>query len=79
MHVQQEIVSMAFSADSKMLAAQGGAPEWNMVIWLWEKSKVLASVKTSNPSGWPINQVSESLSCNARYSFTMLALPMAWL
>lgn len=53
----QEIVSIAFTADSKILAAQGGAPEWSLVMWAWEKSKVLASVKTSNTSGWPINQV----------------------
>ncbi len=57
----QEIASITFSSDSKLLAAQGGAPEWNLVIWSWEKSKVLASVKTSNASGSPINQVSTPL------------------
>ena len=53
----QEIASIAFSSDSKILAAQGGAPEWNLVIWSWENSKVLASVKTGNATGSPVNQV----------------------
>ncbi len=56
----QEIASIAFSSDSKILAAQGGAPEWNLVIWSWEKSKVLASVKTGNALGSPVNQVCKS-------------------
>ncbi len=53
----QEITSIAFSSDSKVLAAQGGAPEWNLVVWSWEKSKLLASIKTSNATGSPVNQV----------------------
>ncbi len=53
----QEIASIAFSSDSKLLAAQGGAPEWNLVVWSWEKSKLLASIKTSNATGSPVNQV----------------------
>ncbi|EIE19478.1 WD40 repeat-like protein, partial [Coccomyxa subellipsoidea C-169] len=53
----KEIASIAFSSDSKILAAQGGAPEWNLVIWSWEKSKVLASVKTGNALGSPVNQI----------------------
>ncbi len=48
---------MAFSPDSKYLAAQGGGPEWNLVLWSWEKSKMLATVKTSNVAGAPILQV----------------------
>ena len=48
---------MIFSQDSKLLAAQGGAPDWSLVLWQWEKSKVLASVRTSNPLGAPMTQV----------------------
>ncbi|KAL3688584.1 hypothetical protein R1sor_014893 [Riccia sorocarpa] len=40
-------ISLAFSHDSKCLAAQGGAPEWNLVLWSLEKSKLIASIKTS--------------------------------
>ncbi|KAL3131590.1 hypothetical protein ABBQ38_007889 [Trebouxia sp. C0009 RCD-2024] len=47
---------MAFSPDGRLLAVQGGAPEWNLVLWVWEKSKVVASVKTTNAAGNPIYQ-----------------------
>jgi len=46
-----EYISLAFSPDSKYLATQLAAPEWTLLYWTWEKAKVLASVKTSNPSG----------------------------
>ena len=44
-----EFVSLAFSPDSKYLVAQGGKPDWTLLYWTWEKSKVMASIKTSNP------------------------------
>uniref|UniRef100_A0A3Q4B5Q5 EML-like second beta-propeller domain-containing protein n=1 Tax=Mola mola TaxID=94237 RepID=A0A3Q4B5Q5_MOLML len=53
----QEFVCMAFSQDSKFLIGQTGAPEWMLIFWLWEKHKVLATIKTSN-SNYPVNQVS---------------------
>ncbi|KAL2630593.1 hypothetical protein R1flu_015279 [Riccia fluitans] len=40
-------VSLAFTHDSRCLAAQGGAPDWNLVFWSLEKSKLIASIKTS--------------------------------
>lgn len=49
---------MSFSSDGKMLVAQGGAPEWNLVLWVWEKSKVAATIKTTNQQGAPIYSVS---------------------
>lgn len=53
-----EVVSMAFSPDSKYLIAQGGRPEWTLVYWTWEKSKVMAVTKTTNPANNDIYQVS---------------------
>ncbi|RVE72493.1 hypothetical protein OJAV_G00042240 [Oryzias javanicus] len=53
----QEFVCVAFSHDSKYLIGQTGAPEWMLVFWLWEKNKVLASIKTTTSSN-PVNQVS---------------------
>ncbi|CAL1538634.1 unnamed protein product [Lymnaea stagnalis] len=44
-----EYVSLAFSPDSKYLIAQGGKPDWTLLYWTWEKSKVMASTRTSNP------------------------------
>eukprot|EP00066_Takifugu_rubripes_P026110 XP_011615376.1 PREDICTED: LOW QUALITY PROTEIN: cilia- and flagella-associated protein 57 [Takifugu rubripes] len=53
----QEFVCMAFSPDSKYLIGQTGPPEWTLIFWLWEKHKVLATVKTSSSNN-PVNQVS---------------------
>jgi hypothetical protein len=36
-------VSLAFSSDGKYVAAQGGAPDWSLSVWLWEKSKLMGS------------------------------------
>ncbi|XP_019645355.1 PREDICTED: cilia- and flagella-associated protein 57-like [Branchiostoma belcheri] len=52
-----EFVSLAFSPDSKYLIAQGGRPDWVLVYWTWEKSKVMAFTKTTNQTGNPIYQV----------------------
>lgn len=52
-----EYVHLAFSPDEKYIIAQGGYPEWNAVLWLWEKSKVVFSVRTSNQQGSPVYQV----------------------
>nr|XP_046236343.1 cilia- and flagella-associated protein 57 isoform X2 [Scatophagus argus] len=52
-----EFVCMAFSPDSKYLIGQSGAPEWTLIFWLWEKHKVLATVKTSNSNN-PVTKVS---------------------
>ena len=58
----QDISSVIFSQDSKLLAAQGGGPDWSLVLWQWEKSKVLASVRTSNPLGVPMTQVAHLMT-----------------
>lgn len=52
----QEFVCMAFSPDSKYLIGQTGAPDWTLIFWLWERHKVLATVKTSTSSN-PVSQV----------------------
>ena len=47
----KEFVSMAFSPDSKQLMAQGGAPDWALTIWTWEKAKFVATTRTGpNPN-----------------------------
>jgi len=48
-----EYVSLAFSPDSKYLIAQGGKPDWTLLYWTWEKSKIMATTRTSNPQGNP--------------------------
>ncbi|KAG1932003.1 cilia- and flagella-associated protein 57 [Pimephales promelas] len=51
-----EFVCMAFSPDSKYLIGQAGGPDWTLFLWMWEKKKLMATVKMAT-SG-PINQVS---------------------
>ena len=45
-----EFVSVAFSADSRMLAAIGGGAECILVLWLWEKGKLLATQRLLLPA-----------------------------
>ncbi|KAJ3190576.1 Cilia- and flagella-associated protein 57 [Irineochytrium annulatum] len=47
----KEFVSMAFSSDAKYIITQSGAPDWMLYYWTWEKTKLMASVKTANVSG----------------------------
>ena len=56
-----EVVCLAFSPDNRLLAAQGGAPEWNLVIWNWEKAKVAGMLRTCNATGAPVHQACKSL------------------
>ncbi|XP_028666683.1 cilia- and flagella-associated protein 57 [Erpetoichthys calabaricus] len=53
----QEFLCMAFSPDSKYLIGQAGAPDWNLFYWMWEKQKVMAAVKSTNPAN-PVYQIS---------------------
>ena len=46
---------MSFSPDGKLLITQGGAPDWKLVVWVWEKSKVACIV--TNPAASPVAQV----------------------
>jgi len=55
----KEYVAMAFSPDEKYLVAQGGSPEWNAVLFMWEKGKVIHSARMSTPTT-PVRSVSFS-------------------
>ena len=46
----QEFVCLAFSPDSKFLIGQSSGPDWTLFYWMWEKQKVLATVKTTTLS-----------------------------
>ena len=47
---------LAFSPDGRLLAAQGGPPEWVLVAWNWEKSKAAGVVRTCSAAGAPVHQ-----------------------
>ena len=49
-------MSLAFSADGKYLLAAGGAPDWKLSLWLWEKSKLVGSVRAATHPGRTVAQ-----------------------
>jgi len=53
-----EFVSVAFSPDSKYLLAQAGKPDWQLIYWNWEKSKIMAKITASQNPANAIHQVS---------------------
>ncbi|XP_043860476.1 cilia- and flagella-associated protein 57 isoform X1 [Dromiciops gliroides] len=67
--VVQKFVSLAFSPDSKYLVAQTGAPESNLIYWMWEKQKVMAIVRTDTQNN-PIYQVSFNPQDNTQICVT---------
>ena len=36
---------MCFSADNKLLLTLSGGPDYSLVAWQWEKSKMVANIK----------------------------------
>ncbi|KAL3868099.1 hypothetical protein ACJMK2_040935 [Sinanodonta woodiana] len=65
-----EYVSLAFSPDSKYLVAQGGKPDYTLLYWTWEKSKVMATTKTSNTLSSPVYQVTFNPQDNTQLCVT---------
>jgi len=56
-----EFVCIAFSLDGKYLVAQGGGPEYNLVLWSMEgKTRVVDTICTSSIDGDPVFQCSIS-------------------
>eukprot|EP00051_Salpingoeca_urceolata_P005695 m.76025 g.76025 ORF g.76025 m.76025 type:complete len:1203 (+) comp14501_c0_seq2:245-3853(+) len=54
-----EFVCIAFSPDSKYLVTQGGAPDWTLHYWTWEKSKGPEAVtRSSLQADTPVYHVS---------------------
>ncbi|XP_063057266.1 cilia- and flagella-associated protein 57-like [Engraulis encrasicolus] len=60
-----EFVSMCFSPDCKYFVAQAGGPDWVLFYWMWERQKIMATVKTTTVMN-PINQVSFNPVDNAQ-------------
>ena len=53
----QEYSSLAFSSDGKLIVGQGGAPEWNLTMWFWEKGKQACVTKPApNQQPMPVYQ-----------------------
>ncbi|KAM9326708.1 cilia- and flagella-associated protein 57 [Gastrophryne carolinensis] len=64
-----ELISIAFSPDSKYLVALTGAPDWQIIFWMWEKQKVMATVRADSQNN-PVYQVSFSPYDNTQICVT---------
>jgi len=54
----KEFVCCAFSAENKFLLTQGGAPDWTLVLWSWDKARPHGAVKVSNVTGSVVHECS---------------------
>lgn len=52
-----DVISVAFSPDSKYLISQLSSPDWLLTYWHWEKGKPMASVKSNGATNYQVNQV----------------------
>ncbi|KAI9346401.1 WD repeat domain 65-like protein [Zopfochytrium polystomum] len=43
----KEFVCVAFSSDAKYLITQSAGPDWTLYYWTWEKTKLMASIRTT--------------------------------
>ncbi|KAJ3138825.1 Cilia- and flagella-associated protein 57 [Physocladia obscura] len=46
----KEFISVSFANDGKNIVAQSGGPEWCLYHWMWEKTKLLGTIKSTNNS-----------------------------
>lgn len=53
----REIISLAFSPDSKYVISQLSAPDWLLTYWHWEKGKAMASIKSNGATNYHVKQV----------------------
>eukprot|EP00929_Paragymnodinium_shiwhaense_P023266 TRINITY_DN1460_c0_g2_i1.p1 TRINITY_DN1460_c0_g2~~TRINITY_DN1460_c0_g2_i1.p1 ORF type:complete len:1226 (+),score=432.73 TRINITY_DN1460_c0_g2_i1:97-3774(+) len=58
-----EFVSVAFSADNKFLLTQtgpspSGKHDWTLMYWMWDKARLVASLKVSNAQNAPVRECS---------------------
>ncbi|XP_063263369.1 LOW QUALITY PROTEIN: cilia- and flagella-associated protein 57 [Prinia subflava] len=65
----RQSVSLAFSPDSRLLAAATGPPEGHLACWLWEKQQLAATVRVQ-PAGDGPCQVSFNPQDNSQVCIT---------
>jgi len=69
-----EIVSLLFSSDSKYLLTQGGAPDYTLIYWSWEKGKIMANIEIKPPTGPQINSTVNQVSFNPQDNTQICAI-----
>ena len=54
----KDVVSLSFSSDHKYVLVLGGSPDYTLVVYLWEKGKIVTTLKPNMPNTWAaVNQV----------------------
>ena len=48
---------MRFSDDGRTLYCQAAAPDWVLLVWAWDKSKLLCSLRVQLPAGGAVTHV----------------------
>lgn len=61
-----EVISLAFSPDSKYLISQLSHPDWLLTYWHWEKGKPMASIKSNGATNYQVKQVTKTIRDNWR-------------
>jgi WD40 repeat protein len=69
-----EIVSLVFSSDSKYLLSQGGAPDYSLIYWSWEKGKIMANIDVKPPTGPQANATVNQVSFNPQDNTQICAI-----
>ncbi|XP_037094875.1 cilia- and flagella-associated protein 57-like [Pollicipes pollicipes] len=53
----KDVVSLSFSSDHKYVLVLGGSPDYTLVVYLWEKGKIVTTLKPNMPNAWAaVNQ-----------------------
>ena len=50
----------SFQLTDNVCPVQTSSPDWMLLYWQWEKSKVMASVKSNGTTNYAVHQVSET-------------------
>ena len=50
----------SFQLTDNVCSVQTSSPDWMLLYWQWEKSKVMASVKSNGMTNYAVHQVSET-------------------
>ena len=69
----KNVVSLSFSSDNKYVLVLGGSPDYTLVVYLWEKGKIITTFKPNMPNTWAaVNQV--GMRCEEILEVTLVAV-----
>ena len=66
-----EYISLAFTQDLVHLASLTAAPEYNLVLWKWDKSRMVCFAKTTGSQG-PVYEVQPAILSPIRSALLLM-------